>query len=52
MLYTTVRDGKKERYIHNFKKSARPNLVASHDGAKIALIGGNYRFTDRGIVDN
>lgn len=52
ILYTTVRDQKTEHYIHKFKKTARPTLVASHDGRTISLIGGNYTFTDRGIVDN
>lgn len=52
LMYETVRDGVKEHYIHKFKKSARPLLVASHDGAQLALIGGNFTFTERGIVDN
>lgn len=52
ILYTTIRDGETESYIHRFKKSARPTLVASHDGEQLALIGGNFNFTDRGIVDN
>lgn len=52
VMYETVRDGAIEHYIHKFKKSARPLLVASHDGATLALIGGNFTFTERGIVDN
>ncbi len=52
ILYSTVRDGVKEKYIHRFKPSARPLLVASHDGQILGLIGGNFRFTDRGIIDN
>ena len=52
VLYTTKRDGKIEHYIHEFKKSAKPDLVASHDGNSIQIIGGNYSFTERGIVDN
>lgn len=52
ILYTTIRDGEVEEYIHRFKKSARPALVASHDGEQLALIGGNFNFTERGIVDN
>lgn len=51
ILYTTVRDGITEHYIHEFKRSSRPTLVASHDGRALALVGGRYRFTDRGIVD-
>ena len=52
ILYTTKRDGKKEHYIHRFNEHARPRLAASHDGKQLLLIGGNFRFTDRGIVDN
>lgn len=52
IMYETVRDGKTERYIHKFKKSARPIMVAKYDGSQIGLIGGKYTFTDRGIVDH
>lgn len=52
VLYETVRDGITEHYIHKFKKSARPVLAASHDGKALALIGGNFAFTERGIVDH
>lgn len=52
IMYETVRDGQFEKYLHQFKKSARPLIVASYDGKALALVGGNFRFTDRGIVDN
>lgn len=52
IMYTTVRDGKTEHYIHEFKKTSRPLLVSDHDGSKIQLIEGKYRFTDRGIIDD
>jgi len=51
LLYTTVRDGVKESYIHKFKKKSRPLLVSSHDGKQLFLLGGRYDFTERGIVD-
>lgn len=51
IMYTTRRDGKVERYIHRFKKSARPLLVSSFDGKQLYIVGGQYTFTDRGIVD-
>ncbi len=51
ILYTTKRDGKTEQYIHRFRKSSRPLLVVNHDGAQVALIGGNFKFTNRGFVD-
>jgi len=52
ILYTTNRDGKTEKYIHEFKAKSRPTLVSNYDGSHIELIGGDYSFTDRGITDN
>jgi len=49
VLYTTVRDGKTEEYIHDFKKGSRPLLVSSHDGESLHILGGDYAFTERGI---
>lgn len=51
VLYTTVRDGVTERYIHEFKKGSRPLLAAAHDGKSLHILGGEYEFTERGIVD-
>ncbi len=51
VLYTTVRDGKREKYIHNFKAKSRPLLVGSYDGKSLHIIGGRYEFTERGIED-
>lgn len=51
IMYSTVRDGIAEKYIHRFKSSARPLLTASPDGKQLYLIGGSYDFTERGIVD-
>lgn len=51
IAYNTVRDGKKERYLHKFKPSARPILAASHDGKTLLLIAGDFEFTERGITD-
>lgn len=49
--YDTVRDGVPEKYIHKFAKGDAPTLCVSPDGKTIFLIGGNYTFTERGIVD-
>jgi hypothetical protein len=38
-------------YLHKFKGSARPLLVASADGSRLYVVGGRYRMTRRGIVD-
>ena len=51
VLYTTVREGQTEEYVHRFKKGARPVLGVSSDGKQLYLLGGDYRFTDRGIED-
>jgi hypothetical protein len=51
ILYTTVRDHKTERYIHEFKAKSRPLFAVSFDGKQIHLLGGAYDFTERGIVD-
>ena len=49
--YITVRDGKRERYRHEFKSSARPLVTVSFDGRQLFILGGEYSFTDRGIDD-
>lgn len=51
ILYTTVRDGVVEKYIHKFKKDCRPLFCVSHDGKQLFMLGGSYDFTERGIVD-
>ena len=51
VLYSTVRDGKPEKYIHEFAKRDRPLLLVTPKGERVILYGGNYTFTERGIVD-
>jgi hypothetical protein len=51
ILYTTVRDGVTEKYIHKFAKRDRPLFVVDSTGKTLYLVGGNYTFTERGIVD-
>ena len=51
VMYATTRDGQKEKYGHEFRSKSRPLLVASHDGSRIGIVGGRYRFTERGIED-
>lgn len=51
VLYTTVRDGVTEKYIHKFRASDKPLLCVTPDGRQILVIGGHYTFTERGIVD-
>jgi len=52
ILYSTVRDGVLEKYIHKFRKADKPLFVVSPDGKSLHLVGGNYTFTERGIVDD
>lgn len=51
VMYTTVRDGVTEKYIHKFKKNSRPLFCVAPDGLTLYMIGGSYEFGERGIVD-
>lgn len=51
VLYTTRREGKKESYVHKFKPKSRPLLASSHDGKQLYILGGEYSFTELGIID-
>jgi len=51
VLYTTVRDGVVEKYIHKFRSADKPLFVVSPDGKQLHMVGGAYDFTERGIVD-
>lgn len=50
--YDCVKDGKKMRFRHAFKKSARPALAVSPDGQELRILGGGFQVTERGIVDD
>lgn len=51
IAYEAVRDGQREKYFHKFSKSSRPLLCVSPDGLQLFIVGGEYNFTDHGIVD-
>ena len=51
VIYSTVRDGENERYIHKFRAASQPLLCASPDGTQLFIVEGRYEFTERGIVD-
>lgn len=51
VAYETVRDGIVEKYFHEFAKKSRPLLVSAFDGKSIYIVGGQYDFTEDGIVD-
>jgi hypothetical protein len=52
ILYTTVRDNVVEKYIHKFRAKDKPMMAVAPDGSQIVLLGGNYTFTERGIIDH
>lgn len=51
IMYSTVRDGKHEKYCHQFRKKSRPLFAVSPDGNMIYILGGAYKFGERGIID-
>lgn len=51
VLYTTVRDGRVERYVHEFADRDKPLLCVTPDGRHLHIVEGRYVFTERGIVD-
>lgn len=51
VLYTTVRDGRIERYQHKFAAADAPVLCVDASGRQLFVIGGAYDFTEKGIVD-
>lgn len=53
IIYETRIAGEPKRYIHHFHKvKSRPLLVISSDGKQFRSLGGGFRFTDRGFVDD
>jgi hypothetical protein len=52
VLYEADLEGEgKTLFFHPFKKSARPTLAVLHNGRTLATLGGAFRVTERGIVD-
>lgn len=51
VAYEATRDGETKPYFHEFKKTARPRLVARDDGRQLYIDGGKYKVTERGIED-
>lgn len=52
VAYEAVRDGKREKYFHEFARKSQPLLCVSPDGDQLFIIDGNYKVTDHGIVDS
>ena len=51
IMYFAKRDGRVQQYLHKFAPRARPLLATNTDGSRLELLGGAFRFTERGIVD-
>jgi len=49
--YRTTHGKKVVYYKHEFSKGSRPLFCVSADGRQLLLLGGRFKFTDRGIVD-
>lgn len=49
--YHALRDGAREKYLHEFQQKSRPILASNLSGDQLYLIGGSYKFGARGIVD-
>jgi len=44
-------DGGTHEYLHRFRKSSQPLLIASDDGKSLVISGGKFQVTERGIED-
>lgn len=51
VAYRATRDGESKNYLHTFRKSSQPLLIADSDGKQLGIVGGQFQFTDRGIED-
>jgi hypothetical protein len=49
--YRTTHGKKVVYYKHDFAEGSRPLFCVSADGRQLLLLGGRFKFTDRGIVD-
>ncbi len=50
IMYSCIRDGKFQSFIHKFAQKDAPLMCITETG-KLFLVGGNYRFTERGLMD-
>ena len=51
IMYKARFEGKMQEFLHEFSGKSQPILAASADGRQLLLLGGDYKFTERGIVD-
>jgi hypothetical protein len=51
VMYAADRGDGVHEYCHRFRKQSRPLLITDSDGNQLGIVGGRFRFTDRGITD-
>lgn len=51
VMYIARVDGKNQEFLHEFTGKSRPILAASANGKQMLFLGGDYKMTERGIVD-
>lgn len=51
ICYTTTHGKKTVSYRHEFAPGSRPLMTVSSDGGQLLLLGGRYKFNERGIMD-
>lgn len=51
VVYTALENMQEKKFIHQFKKGARPTLAVSDDGLQLYILDGKYEVSYRGIVD-
>jgi len=50
VAYEAVRDNKKTKFYHEFKKNNSPILCVTYCGTQLRIVGGDYIFTEDGIT--
>jgi hypothetical protein len=51
VMYRADRGDGEHNYFHRFSKKSRPLLISKHDGTQLGIVGGQLRFTEKGIED-
>lgn len=51
LLSVTYEVQRGDKRMHKFNAASAPTLIVSQDGKQLAIVGGHYVFTSRGIVD-
>lgn len=49
IAYRADRDGKEDKYYHEFERTL-PRVFVAWDGLQIFVVGGSFKYTDVGFV--